>query len=384
MVKHQKNVEEGKGAKYSGWVEIPTGYVGVVTNMADNRLTGAKAGVQDNVLPPGIYPTNGREQQIDIVEIGYRHTTIQATKLREPSGKLKVDEEGEPLITNDATGIEFPSSDGFEINMDFTAVWGLMPDQAPHAIRTIGNVESVEKKIVAPQIDSICRNNGSRYKAVELLVGTDREEFQQSIVEQFHRVLNDKEITLLYGLVRHIYIPRDVRKPIQTAFIADELKLTREQEQITAKEEGTFRQAEKQVDLEKRRVEVDTSRLVAAKKAEGNRKAEGIRATTGKLAAAIQKETAELLAQAREIEGEAENKGKQMVEEAKAGRFKLAVEAFGSPAAYNNWIFATGLPDDIELKLIYAGQGTLWTDADKAGNFGIRASIPIDPGANQK
>ncbi len=373
--------DSGKGNKYSGWVEIPTGYVGVVTNMADNRATGAKAGVQSNVLPPGIYPTNGREQQIDIVEVGYRHMTIQATKLRDASGKLIVDDEGEPQITNDLTGIEFPSSDGFEIQMDFTAVWGLMPDQAPHAIRTIGNVEAVEKKIVAPQVDSICRNNGSKYKAVELLVGTDREKFQESIVEQFQRVLKEKEITLLYGLVRHIYIPREVRKPIQTAFIADELKLTREQEQLTAKEEGTLKQAEKQVSLEKRRVEVDTIRLVAAKKAEGNRKAEGIRAETERLSAAIIKETAELLAQAAEIKGEAENRGKQMVEEAKAERFKLAVDAFGSPEAYNNWIFATGLPDDIKLNLIYAGQGTLWTDVNKAdGSFGIRATMPLDPG----
>ena len=60
--------------------------------------------------------------------------------------------------------------------------------------------------------------------------------------------------------------------------------------------------------------------------------------------------------------GEAENKGKQMVEEATADKFRLAVEAFGTPSAYNNWIFADGLPEDVDLKLVYAGQGTLWTD----------------------
>ncbi len=378
VVKSQVFVS-GKGEKQAGWVEIPTGYVGVVTNMADNPATGAKKGVQDKVLPPGIYPINGREQQVDVVEIGYRHTTILATKLRDAQGALKVDEAGEPQIANDSKGIEFPSSDGFEIHMDFTAIWGLMPDQAPHAIRTIGNVESVENKIVAPQIESICRNNGSKYKAVELLVGTDREKFQDENVEQFQRVLDEKEITLLYGLIRHIYIPREVRKPIQTAFIADELKLTREQEQLTAKEEGAFKEAEKQVDLERRRVQVDTTRLVESKKASGNRQAEGIRAETERLEAAIQKETAELLAQAREIEGKAEFSGKQMVEEAKAGRFKLAVEAFGSPEAYNNWIFATGLPEDIQLNLLYAGQGTLWTDLDRTGgSFGVRATLPLE------
>lgn len=62
----------GNTEKKAGWVEIPTGYVGVVTNLAANPLTGAKAGIADDVLPPGIYPINGREQNIDIVEIGYR------------------------------------------------------------------------------------------------------------------------------------------------------------------------------------------------------------------------------------------------------------------------------------------------------------------------
>ncbi len=50
----------------------------------------------------------------------------------------------------------------------------------------------------------------------------------------------------------------------------------------------------------------------------------------------------------------------------------VAVKAFGTPAAYNNWIFATGIPDSIELKLLYAGVGTLWTDIPDA----VRINVP--------
>lgn len=39
--------------KYSGWVEIPTGHVGVVTNLADNPMLKQRAGIQKDVLPPG-------------------------------------------------------------------------------------------------------------------------------------------------------------------------------------------------------------------------------------------------------------------------------------------------------------------------------------------
>jgi regulator of protease activity HflC (stomatin/prohibitin superfamily) len=367
-----KAVEEA--GKLAGWVEIPTGYVGVVTNLANNPETGKFVGVQAEVLPPGIYPINGREQQVDVVEIGYRHTTIQATKQMTADGRVAKDSSGEPIFSGVDSGIEFPSKDGFEIHMDFTAVWGLLPDQAPHAIRTIGNVDAIEEKIVAPQIASICRTTGSKFKAVELLVGADRETFQQDTLESFKRELIKKEITLLYGLVRHIYIPQEVRKPIQTAVIAEELSLTRGQEQLTAKAEASFREAEKGVELEKERVDVDTEKLFETRLAEGDREAKGIDAETERLIAKIEKDTAILEAQAVEILGRAENEGKQLIEEAKAGKFALAVQAFGTPTAYNNWVFATGLPDNVDLKFLYAGEGTLWTDMD---NVGVRANIPI-------
>ena len=128
------------------------------------------------------------------------------------------------------------------------------------------------------------------------------------------------------------------------SFVADELTLTREQEQATAREEGRLREAESQVELASKTVEVGTRKQVASKEAEGDRRAETIRAETIRLVAAIEKETAALEAEAEKVIGEAENQGKRMVEEATADRFRLAVQAFGTPQAYNNWIFASGLP----------------------------------------
>ena len=377
--------ESGQQKKVAGWVSIPTGYVGVVTNLASNPETKTVKGVQDKVLPPGLYPINGSEQQVDIVEIGYRHSTIQMDVKRDENGVVVIDEKsGEPIIDDMKSGIEFPSSDGFAMHIDFTAIWGLMPNQAAHAVRTIGNVDMVEEKIVLPQIESICRNNGSEYKAVQLLVGSEREVFQRATLEEFHKVLAEKQITLLYGLVRHVYVPKEVREPIQQSFIADENTLTRKQETLTAIEEGSLRESEENVLLASRTVEVESLKLVAAREAGGTREAEGIRADTTRQVAAIDKETEELKAQAVEILGKAENEGKKMVEEAKSDRFRLAVEAFGTPQAYNSWYFATNLPDNVELKLLYAGQGTLWTDMNNAGgNFGIRANTPLDNGSKK-
>ena len=356
--------EKGKSGqvKNSGWVEIPTGYVGVVTNLTDIPQLKQTKGVQDKVLPPGIYPINGREQQIDIVEIGFRETTIMGEKKKNRDGSPVLDEAGEPTLVGHDSGITFPSNDGFPIVMDFTAIWGVMPGQAPPVIRTFGNLKAVEQKVVLPQTESICRNKGSKYSAVELLVGEDRQKFQMETADAFKTVLQEKDITMLYGLVRHIYIPQSVRKPIQTKFIADELRLTRDQEQLTAREEANLRESEKMVDLEAERIRSETSKLVQTKLAEGRKTVGETHAETTKLVAAVDKQTAELEAQATVVRGEANATAEKMQQEARADKFRLAVEAFGSGDAYNQWVFAEGLPEDVRLNLIFAGKGTFWTD----------------------
>ena len=253
-------------------------------------------------------------------------------------------------------------NDGFKIHMDFTAVWGIMPDQAADVIRKFGNLEAVETKVVVPQIESICRNKGSSLGAVDLLVGDTRQKFQEEVSDAFHKILEEKGLTLLHGFVRNIHIPQEVRKPIQEKFVADELKLTREQEILTARTEATLREAEGKVELEKERIDSETMKLVAQAIAEGNKEAEETKAETTKLVAVIARKTAELEAEASVTLGKAKAGAKQVEAEAKSELFGLAVDSFGSGNAYNQWVFATGLPKDIQLDLLYAGEGTLWTD----------------------
>lgn len=352
--------KDGNQVKHSGWVEIPTGYVGVETYLTDNKELGKKTGVQSEVLPPGLYAVNPRERQVDIVEVGYREVSIVVRK-QTRNQKIVFDESGEPLAIPE-TGISFPSNDGFKIQMDFTAVWGVMPNQAAQIVRTFGNVAAVEQKVILPQSESICRNNGSKMGAVELLVGDTRQQFQRDTSAQFQKVLKDKNVKLLYGLVRHIYIPRNVRIPIQNGYIADELKLTREQERDTAKTEANLRQEEKRVELKSEEVRVETEKMVASVLAEGERSAREISADTERQVAAVDRKVAELEAERDIVLGKANAGAEELQRKAKADKFRLAVKAFGSGGAYTKWQFAEGLPLDIDLNLFYAGEGTLWTD----------------------
>jgi regulator of protease activity HflC (stomatin/prohibitin superfamily) len=359
--------------KYSGWVEIPSGYVGVVTYLAENPQQRKSKGIQNSVLPPGLYPINPREQQIDVVGIGYSETSIEVKRRTDSGGAVVHDDSGEPLA-EPQSGINFPSNDGFNIQIDFTAVWGVMPDQACDIVRDFGNLDAVEQKVILPQSESICRNQGSKMGAVELLVGETRQAFQDETSEKFKDELEEKHVTLLYGLVRHTYIPREVRFPIQEGYIADEQKLTREQEQLTAKAEAKLREAEQKVQLETETIKAETSKMIASVVAEGEKEAQEKAAETKQLVAVVDKKIAEFDAQKTVKLGEANAKAEQLQAEAKASKFGLAVEAFGTPSAYNKWEFAEGLPASIDLQLFYAGEGTLWTDLK-----GLMPTVPLRP-----
>jgi len=357
----EETIKSGLQVKHAGWVSIPAGYVGVVTNLTDNPVTKAVPGIQQKVLQPGLYPVNPNEQHVDIVGIGFAEKSVR-TNLKSLNGVPVLDESGEPAVVDDESGISFPSNDGFRIHMDFTAVWGIMPDQAGDVIRKFGTLEAVESKVVVPQIESICRNQGSSLGAVDLLVGDTRRRFQEEVSDAFEKILEEKGLTLLHGFVRNIHIPLDVREPIQQKFVADELKLTRDQELLTAGTEATLREAEKKVDLETERVKAETKKLVAQAEAEGDKKAEETKAETLKLSAVIARKTADLEAEASVTLGKAKAGAKQLEAEATSELFTLAVSAFGSGSAYNQWKFAMGLPKDIQLDTIYAGEGTFWTD----------------------
>jgi regulator of protease activity HflC (stomatin/prohibitin superfamily) len=372
IVKTEEIDVGNKQIKRAGWVEIEPGYVGVVTYLTDSldSVPPRHVGIQDDVLPPGLYPVNRWEKQIDVVSVGFNAKDISTTKQKDAQGNTLVDESGEEMPVPD-TGISYPSSDGFKIHMDFTAIWGILPEQAPEMIRRFGNIEAVEQKIIQPQCESICRNFGSRRGAVDLLIGESRQQFQDEVDTNFTKVLKEKNLTLLYGLVRHIYIPKEVREPIQKGYIADELTLTREQETKTAKTEATLRESEQTVKLEAAKITEETKKLVANVAAKGQQTAEQTVAETEKQVAVIDRQAAQLDAQRVVTLGEAQANAQKMQQEAKAELFGLAVKAFGDAESYTRWQFAEGLPEDIDLKLIYAGEGTLWTD--------LRGVTPVLP-----
>ena len=358
---------------------IPPGYVGVVTNKASDPLTGQERGIQAQILQPGIYFLNPEEKRIDVVSIGYSETSLTVEATNRDGGKTNGasgsatdaarGQSGDRLGISSADdpnyvpgkGIEFPSNDGFPIHLDYTAIWGILPEQAPNVVRQFGTLKDVEHKVILPQIESICRMHGSRRGAVDLLVGDTREEFQNETAAELERVLTSKNLSLLFGLTRHIYVPKLVREPIQKAKIADELTKTRDQEQLTAKAQADLTESKAKVVFEEKRTQAETEKMVADRR-RGREDGQGNRGDDREAQGRDRRQDRGHRGPDDEDTGRGQGGIDQAGQEAKAERVQLLVKAIGGPDSYEHYIFAQGLPDDLKVGIFYAGQGTLWTD----------------------
>ncbi len=317
-------------------IRIRPGFVGAVTRLAgefsaEGQLAGPKQrGVQKDVLQPGIYYLNPREFKVEEVWVGYKEITLE--------------------------GVSFPSRDGFTIQLDVSVVWGLLPKDVPTIISRFGNAQAVINKIVRPQLESICR-----------IEGTSREQFQKTFTDQLMHETKLRNIDVLIGLVRDIHVPQEVRAPIQNAKIAAEEQLTKEEQRKSQIVQNELEELKSEVLKGVREVGAETDKLVGSIKAEAQRKVATIAGDREVSVAEVLKKVAEIKAERERILGKADAEVTELLQKAEADRFQRNVQALGDPAAYASYIFATKLPDDLKVQMRYAGPGTLWTDLP-AGN----------------
>jgi regulator of protease activity HflC (stomatin/prohibitin superfamily) len=368
-------------------VVVPAGFVGVVTNQVGTQpqmvsvvdpsvptaegadpamqrvrplATAGQRGTLKEVLSPGVYYVNPNVQRVKIVEIGFNEFTQNAgSEFRDT--------------------IRFPSKSGFDIELGVTVVWGLHPNHAAQVINEFGATNEIVEKVIKPQLRSICRNEGSLYEARDFIQGDKREEFQQVLTEALHGVCAEKNIELLLALISTIEVRSsevasaeadvDLKREIQDSFIAIERQITNEKLQATAKKKALLEEARKQVDVIRETIQAETRMKVAQALAEGRRQAAEIEATGRLQVATIEKQIADVDAERVELIGRAESDVTKLANQAEADGKRILVQALGSGSAYNLYTFANNFQPE-SIRLIFAGEGTFWTDLNRMEELG--------------
>ena len=324
------------------------------TSQAPSRLISGttQRGVLKDVLQPGIYYVNPRLIKVDIVPIGYDAITTRNSP------------------TESATqAIRFYSGDGYLVEADFTVVWGISPADAPEIVANIGAWDNVRSNVIEPAMKAACQNVGAKYTSKELIQGTTRSKFQDELSDSLERSVATRNVHVLLALIRNIMIKDNTGKDqtggllatIQRANIEVERDLTNKQKTVTAVTAAKLEEALKSVDVARETVASDTNVKVANLQAEGTKKAAEIAAQRDLDVAKINLEISQLDAQRTQILGKAAADVARLKNEAEAKGAKMLVDAFGSPQAYNLYTFAKGF-EPKDLKLIFAGPGTFWTD----------------------
>lgn len=263
--------------------------------------------------------------------------------------------------------VEFPSRDGFEISLDMTVEFELLPKDVAWIFRTYGDLPAAVDKVIMPQILSVSRLKGSAYGAKDFIVGEGREKFQNELTDALAATLAEKRIQIHNALIRHVNVPGQILDPIQQASLAQEQNLTNQEKQNTAKKQAELNTELSLIGQRREQVAQETEKIKALIKADEEKQVAEIQGDTLRQAAEIEKQTAGVNAARITTLGSADAEVVRLVEGERAKGQQLKVKAFGDAEAYNLWTFAQNLSDDLQINVLHAGPGTLWTDLEKAG-----------------
>ena len=435
---------EGYDIKTVSAINIPIGYVGVVTSLAgrptaEGEFAGpGEKGVLEKILQPGLYYVNPRAYQVDVVEVGMNQVsivgksgTVVLTKAQAASAnglselqertlneqnmkradymnanadlgilnaedaqsnwsqallgsssartrgaasagaKSKVSarqQEPQQVQVSESVAfgmnqfVQFPSSDGFSIMLDMTVEFELMPEYISRIYMLYGDLPAVVSKIILPQILSVSRMKGSGYKAREFIDGEGRQKFQKEMTDELVKILGEKKILVRNAIVRHVEVPEDILQPIQDTSVAKEQDLTNQTEQKTAKKQALLNTELAMVDQLRRETEQETEKITATIAANMKKDVAEIAASAQLKVAEINLEAAKIRAEITRTKGEADARAKFLVDNEEALGVKRRAAVFKSPGTLADLEFVKNLNPEVSIRVLHAGEGTLWTD----------------------
>lgn len=342
--------------------EIIEGPQKFVQRLADE----GQRGVMNDVLPPGLYYLNPKVHRVKIVQIGYNELSqvnLQSTE-----------EE-----------ISFPAADGFTIGVEVTVVWGRDPQYTPEMINRFGELSRI-KEIILGQTRSICRNIGSKYESTDFIEGEKREQYQTVVTDTLRKVSQERNIEILIALIQNIEVSggtatgeqMDLKQTIQRSYIAREEEKTTKKKQETAEVRADLETATANIEIARELIVADTRKKVAEIIAEGKKQAEQIDAQRDLEVAQIDRQVAELDAQRQLVLGRAKARVEEMRNQARADGKRLFIEAFGTGRAYNLYTFSQEFSPK-NVNLIFAGDGTFWTDLKSVQELGATQLLANPP-----
>lgn len=306
-------------------VEVPAGFVGIVTELAGRQPTNAavfvvqpgERGVQPHVLQPGTYYVNPYAQRIDLMDVrSQRHEMYGDNALR------------------------FPTSDGFDMRVLLVVEWAVDAQRAPEVLVRVGEMGATEEsneilqKIVVPVIRGYGRIIGSQYSSIDYISGVSRIVFQSNLFERVRATCATKGIDIKSVLIADIDPPEEIARALREREIAKE-ELARNEAQIAqARADQALAETEALIHQQRRKVEAETEKLQAVIAATNEQMVALVQQEQRLVVARTDLEAAQREAQAIRERGKADADVLLLNHQATAAALEQAAAAFGSGAKF--------------------------------------------------
>lgn len=321
---------------------------------ARGRLAGTKVKNQKAVNP-------NSKRTADVATYADRAMAAEAASVGSSAPTSSV-----PLSDSVAFGmnqfVQFPSIDGFQILLDMTVEFELLPESIAKVYMLYGDLPAVVDKIILPQILSISRMKGSYYKARDFIDGEGRLKFQNEMTAELVKTLGERHILVHNAIIRHVEVPEEILSPIQAASEAREQDLTNREQQNTARKQAELNIRLAKVDQLRKEVEQETGKKVATIAADTRRLTAQLAADAKLAVAELDLECARIEAKTTQALGEAQVKADFLVSNEEALGLKRRAEVFQNPATLAELTFVEQLNPSLSIRLLHSGEGTLWTD----------------------
>jgi regulator of protease activity HflC (stomatin/prohibitin superfamily) len=142
-------------------------------------------------------------------------------------------------------------------------------------VATVGrDIKDVQDKIIRPTARSLARIIGSMNKGEEFVHGSTREAFQNNLHAEMVKRCQNTKVKINQTLIRHFFVPKDLRDPITKKVIAAKLEQQYTQQQKTQMANAELARQKELVNFQDKKVKAETTKMQAKILAEQQRDVE--------------------------------------------------------------------------------------------------------------
>jgi len=271
--------------------------------LADEDMKGVRA----DVLDPGSYYLN--PYLVNVVEVNLQSQRFEMS--------------GDDIIT-------FLTLDGFTVTVEGTIEFGLERDFAALLSHRVGDMDDIIKKTILPRARGFSRIEGSKYPAIDFIVGETRQRFQKELEAHLRLKCVPWGVDIKSVLIRKIMVPDEIASISRDRELAvqEARKFTQQIEQ--AKSKAELVKQETLALQNKSKVEADTVRIQAVISADQEQAVQLIAANKDLEVAKLDLAAAEFQAKAVRSRASGEEDAIRAVNTAEASVMEDLVGAFGT------------------------------------------------------